>query len=444
MFLLENFSNEVLELIFFNVRLRKEILECTEISPRINNVISNSMKIMNNVSITWNSKKDDLEVPAKNRKYTDVRIQDVSQCSSQSKHFLATNSDTLSCVWLGNCSITMSDLHSILSIVAAKLSIIIFWNTTVTDQKEFPEIEMPKLNYLQFHKSPQGSDIRFFISIVNTYSLTRVIYDKFGDESSPAPFEEAMVLIEFIMQQKNLFEITLVSSIADAAIKYWFEVKPLEAKLETLSILFINYSCRCNIFNFVHLKALVESQKNSLRKLSVSYTHFEEERIHYLLSLKLNSLQLIYCSLEWKSDRVIHNNTIKQFYFLIHFRDPDDATVLALNRMLTSCESISELMIYFDKSEDRFLPLLETVSKKTLVNTLTVANPAFLNAKTFPAVNKVSFIGDSKSLECGEFEKFLQANPQIRNLYFDKKPKNENIQMIHAVLPTSIVTYNRL
>lgn len=445
MFLLENFSNEVLELIFFHVRLCKETLECTEISPRINNVISNSIKIMNKVPIIWNSKKDDMKAPVNTRKYSDVRIQDVSQCSSQLKFFFATHSDTLTCVWLENCSIAMADLHALLSLVAANLTIIVFWNATLTDQKQLPKIEMPKLNHLQLFKSPEGSDVKVFISIINTCSLISLIYDKFGDESSPAPSEEAVVLIEFITQQRSLFKLTLVSSIADAATKYWFEEKPLAAKLQNLDIRYIRYNCRCNDVNFLHFKALVESKKDSLRELTVMYAHFEEERIHYLLSLQLNSLKMVYCSLEWNSERLILNNTIKQFYFIIHFRDPDDATVLALNRMLTSCESISELMISFDKSEERFLPLLETVAKKTSVTTLTVSKPVCLNATTFPAVKTVSFMNFHDDLNCGEVEKLLKANPQLTNVNFSNKPKDENfIQMIKEILQTLSVRYDRL
>lgn len=237
MFLLENFPNEVLELIFIHVNLRGNILECTEISPRINNVISNSIRIMKNVPITWNSKKDDLEDPLlKTRKYSIVTILDENQCSLRLMNFFASYSNTLNHVSLDNCSFEMSELYFTLSMVAATLERIIWKNTKLTGQKEFPKIEMPKLKYLQLYGTKERSDSVVFISIVNTCSLTRLFFDihHVCNYSSPFPAAEALVLIEFISQQRNLVELWLPKTIAEVATKYWFETKPLEAKVESL------------------------------------------------------------------------------------------------------------------------------------------------------------------------------------------------------------------
>lgn len=124
MFLFENFSNEVLELIFLHVYRPEELLKCTEISPRINDVISSSFNIV------WKIVKDGMEVPPKHRKFTNVSIQDITEFRPQLEKFIATYLDTLTNIQMNNCTIKKSDLHSGLSMVAATLQKITFCNTT--------------------------------------------------------------------------------------------------------------------------------------------------------------------------------------------------------------------------------------------------------------------------------------------------------------------------
>lgn len=107
--------------------------------------------------------------------------------------------------------------------------------------------------------------------------------------------------MKFITQQKKLTELTIFESLVNDAVRYCFEREPLEAKLQVLWILYPKYPCNCKKFCFLHLKAFVESQRESLKELTVKGAKLEEEATEYLLSLELTKLRLLYSSLKWSS-----------------------------------------------------------------------------------------------------------------------------------------------
>lgn len=363
-------------------------------------------------------------MPVKRRKCRYVKIQDVKRYSLQLQTFIETYIDTLVLIRLENCSFKMSDLHSALTMVGPKLEQIVFRRSRITDQKEFPKIEMPKLQYLKFTETLEGNDVRVFISMANTCNLENLVYDLVGVRGNVLPFKDALVLIEFITLQKNLTQLSLLSTFVVAALKYWFET-PLEAKLKSLEIVI---RCKCVNINFLHLKALVGSQSNTLKELLVSHATLEEDKFQDILNLGLKSLQLGNCSLEWNSDRMAYNNTIKYFAFANGYEEPTEATLDALVRFLTSCEALVEVLISFNRFEERFQPLLEAVARKNTITSLAVREPCCLNAMTFPSVKTMWFLNNPDWSDYKKIKKLLFANPQVTNVNFQHKPKEAHFE----------------
>lgn len=77
MFLLENFPNELLEMITGHHKNISDILILSEVSPRFNNLISKSARLSKKIIIVWSYKKDSLSVPEKRRKYSDLILRNV-------------------------------------------------------------------------------------------------------------------------------------------------------------------------------------------------------------------------------------------------------------------------------------------------------------------------------------------------------------------------------
>lgn len=116
MFLLEDFSNEMLEIILGHLDISKCLRDLTEVSPRFENIISSSFRLMRGVVISWNVKKDSLEMPSKHRKYIFLEIANAEGCSAQLRKFIETFADTLIGIRFYCGTFEMADLHSLLSV----------------------------------------------------------------------------------------------------------------------------------------------------------------------------------------------------------------------------------------------------------------------------------------------------------------------------------------
>lgn len=100
MFLLENFPNELLEMIFGHFmpsfEVFTDLLPLSEVSPRFNNLIAKSPRLMHGNVVIWrNKKKDVLKIPAKYRKYSDLRLSFIEECSVQLEKFTEKFADSI-------------------------------------------------------------------------------------------------------------------------------------------------------------------------------------------------------------------------------------------------------------------------------------------------------------------------------------------------------------
>lgn len=442
MFFLEHFSTEMLEMILYHLNHCQELLKCTEVSPRLNNLISVSPRIMKHVKIIWTATKDTMEVPPKRRKYRALKILGVQKCSLQLLKFIQTFARTLVWLRLENCSIRQTDLHSSLSMVAPTLIEIAFVNTTVVDKRVFKKIEMPRLEYLEFSKStPEDSDARFFIGMVKTCSLRKFLFGGYGNDLVFASAEDTKLLLKFLAAQKNLKELTLPRTVTNAAIKHWTEVKPLEAKLQSLFLSFPTLKCKCKDCNQTHFPILwpfLERQNGSLRSLLFTSAYFVDDQLQQLLTMNLRELTIVYCRLEWNSLRVTRNTSITKLFIVYKFRDIDDASVDAINHMLMSCEAVTNVMVTFDKYDDRLRPVLNKIVHNPKITNMTVHNISCLNGTTFPSVQNINVMNDNAD---NVFE-LARANPHLRSLRLESRLSQDQKfkQQLQALLPSATIS----
>lgn len=439
MFLLEHFSTEVLEMIFNHLNNHREVLKCTEICSRFNNLISMSSRLMDNVKIVWTTAKDAIEVPESRRKYRRVKILGIKGYSLQLQKFFDTFASTLVWLRLENCTFRLFDLQYSLGLVAPRIEEIAFVNTSVIEQQVFRKIEMPRLKYLEFSKpTPEDSDARLFIRIVSTSSLQKLLFGSFGNDLILASREDTMALLNFIEPQKNLKELTLPRTVVNAAIQHWTVHRPLEVKLKSLFLTFPTLKCKCNQTHFTNLWKFLESQRNSLESLLLTSAHFEDEELQDVLSLNLQHLTIVYCPLKWNRNRATRNTSITKLFIAYKFRAVDDASVDAISHLLTSCESVTSIMITFDSYDDRLRPVLAKIATNPKIVDMTVHNIACLNGTTFPAVKNINVMNDDPD----DIFKLVRANPQLESILLESElSRDEDFKrQLQDLLPSLVIS----
>lgn len=280
---LDNFSNDLLELICGHIECFCCILPLTEISPRFNNIVSESPTFMNKLVVKWNFKKRRLSLPAKHRKYSKLQVYYTTGCNPNLKKFFDTFGDNLIDIRLENSNFKMSEVHSFLSVAASTLESIAFTNTSMQQLEELAKIEMPKLRHLcaskifsihyredlgaRFDTPKKDFDVRDLLSIVSTNSLESFIFDEIITNGKTATPEEATNLLDFIKSQTNLTAISLRPSVADVTIEFWQTEAQFKMKLNTLHLEYLrgseplNFSC-----HWMFLQSQAETLKTLSRK----------------------------------------------------------------------------------------------------------------------------------------------------------------------------------
>lgn len=418
MYLFESLPNELFEMIAGHHEETSDMLRLSEVSPRFNNLISKSTRLMSKINVLWTEKRDGLEIPAKHRKYSDLLIFSVNECSLQLKKFCETFADSITHVRLWNCSFKMSEVHFMLSLVSSGLKSLCFINSPMLEQKLFPKIEMPRLKELRYNSdtAEKKFDVRVFISMVSTYSLENFYYDDITTGPLSAISGEADVLVEFIKRQKRLDCACLIPSTVNEVIKHWLTLR--ESKIR-LSILTINYAGRP--MRSSHWKFL-ESQMKSLRCLRVKNANLGDHDISNLLSLNLEELVLECCDLKWERCREIENDSI--IILRIYYKDgPATKTSLeAIVHLISSCQVVISLDIEFPAYNDDLKPVLAVIANKDSISQLIILNPACVNATTFPFLKALCFrAGLDPEAEKREIIRLVIQNLHLELLLLDFK-----------------------
>lgn len=413
MFTLENFSSEVLEMIFDHFGCSCQLLILTEVCPRFDAIISNSSRNMSSVSIRWTSKKDELELPEIRRKYSSLRIVGVTGLSFKLKEFFDEFGENFISLQFYDSTMTTYELHLLLK-TTSNLKLLDFAESPILKIEELPKIDLPKLKRLDFKTVDKQSDVRNLVSMVNTSSLEIFLFDDIVTEQKLATPEETADLLNFIKQQTQLISFHLRPSIADAVINYWLSQKELTLRLEEVSL---EYLCECQQLNIPSHWKFLETQRDSLSLLIVKSAKLKGEKLQNLLSLKLERLRLFCCEMKWNSDLMTKNTSIKSLKLMYANEYINDESIDAIVRMLISCESLTSLEIAFNGYDERLTSVMVAVANKTSITTLTIHSPGCVNATNFPFVKRLSIHIDSElEGEKDEIVRLVQANPQIKNL----------------------------
>lgn len=440
---LEDFPNEVLEMVFGHITSRSDMLMLTETSPRMNDVISNSFWTMVKIGVIWNYKKEaTLEVPSKRRKYKFLRVQTISGCSAKLKKFFETFSDSLIGIQFLSCKFRMFDLHTLLSMAAPTLENLSFIKTLVVKQKQDQVLkcEMPQLKRLRFDGSEGGCDVMVFISSVPTSTLKAFMYDDVIEEQEAA--ENTTNQVNFTKRQKRLTHISLRPSFANAKVEYLVTEDGFVIELDHR---FLDNPGVIQTVNFATHWKFLQSQRKTLRSLDLVCTKFEGEELQDLLSFELEQLALHRCFFSWKDDRATENHTIQAIVLNYSYGDTSDDCINAINQMLLSCKGLVCLETIFKGCDDRLKPVLKTIANKTSITSLIVHCPDSVNVATFPAVEVLGVgIGNTGKDEMDKRKegilRLVQANPHINVVSLDIKLKDDTAfkVLLERSIPSTI------
>lgn len=94
MFSLETMLDE-LQSVFNHIKQILDLIKITEISPRMNEIVSNSSRLMQTLAVDYSLRKDETEIPKLKRKYRVLIIYGVNGCSSNLESFIETFANSL-------------------------------------------------------------------------------------------------------------------------------------------------------------------------------------------------------------------------------------------------------------------------------------------------------------------------------------------------------------
>lgn len=371
---LENFPNELLEMIVGHFDEKSDILKLFEVSPRFNNLISKSPRLMREIDI-------------KHRNYSVLHLFYVEEYSEK---FVETFADSIAKIRFWECELKMSEVHLLLSMVSSTLENLKVVHLPMLEHEILPKIEMPKLKRLRYNVtlSAKEFDVRALVSMISTSSLKSFMYGNFSTENELEPPVDATVLIDIIKRQKRLNDVFLHSSVADAIIEHWHSDQYSNSVPKLLQIDYAGGAIPAFHWKFF------ESPKISLRCLMMEKVIFGGSDLLNLLSLELQELSLTSCVLKLDKNREIRNDSIEILRILcydneeIFTKDSIEPIVL----LISKCQAVRSLEINFASYHEALDPILAAIAGKTSIVQLTITNPFIVNATTFLSVKELIII----------------------------------------------------
>lgn len=403
-----NFPDNVLELIFVQVPKEQLLKELTLVSPRFNQVISNSLLLLRHVKFNWDSRK-----VAPTRKYTRINFID-SIATPQLQKFIQDRPTSFTSMGFDDCAFTRSKLYEILSSVAANLQELSFDRLRLMGRYDMPLIEMPKLEQfkvLDNAQSKTNSDYwSFLFASLVTPNLKSLIYSVRYPKMQP---EEAQTFEQFLAAQSKLESINLSANATNALVNHSasfpFHVNRVNLDLTSSD------GPATKEFSQAVVKFL-ETQKESLSHLILKGCILDSAATERLLNLSaLKDLQLFQGSLlhDRKIEAANQSLTRIKFSFVDVVNEPDSGdNKQAVANILNCCKALVSIdfgRVAVHDETWKVLAGIKTLRKLKL-------DACTIEAVSLPAVEELVIVNCDKQ----NVVELIGVNNQLKTVVVDR------------------------
>lgn len=437
----EDLSNDVMEMIFEFFDTTKEILEITLVSPRINQLVSNSSVLMEKMKVTWSPARELVKIPKKTnviRKYKKIKILGVEKVSPMLSEFVESHALTL--ISIEDSTLTMSELRNILTLSANSLKVLSITNTNIQEQHDLQSIKLTCLEELRTNNPPVNCDMKFLICIISTTSLRKFVFSSHKDNPIEFTAKDAEIFTKYLCAQKNLRELLLPAKMSRQFLDYVVELKDAKLKLTDLHLQSPVFDFGCRFYKHPSYWKFIEMQEHSLRRLSFTGINMTNESLRQVLDLNLVALKFYYCSFGWDRHEIygVISTTIVEMD-IVCGPELDSESLHAILKILLICSRLRRLNIQVGKAMPRTFSK-DLAAKIQKLECLTLHDCNDLGSETVPCVKKLTLIDTDKL----NIMKFLKANRQIKqiNLRTSLEEDKEFLKEIHKELPSAVVLYN--
>lgn len=428
-------STEVLELILLHLP-KKEIRNASLVSPRFNDVISNSPRLMEAFTVTW-TQENDKDNFTSNRRYRNVDFKSPI-ITTPFIRFIDNHRTTLKRLRfrcsLENRQIMLNpapSLIKVLRMLSENLESLQFQAKLTTDDLfgfgGNNPIAFRKLKCLTMRSGykADGSLMSMFhaAKLIEFEDLT---YARFVSQENVARWAE------FFEAQTQLEKLDLSSSMFQDGI-----MDKASFKLTELKYLGVPSDSGVSFIDFGHF---LQSQMSSLRVLSLAQTTINGQLMRKILLLNLKCLNLQICTLRWEGALEVTNTSIQILSFS---RIDYDPTENCLKSVLGSCQNVEAIgFLRTDIWLSTYMHLAQNMPKLYYLR----LGPAGYKVKvvTFESVKILDILQSYDRKQCESTALMLIANKHLRMVRVNENFKqNQTFAKIlyKAKFPSEIIKY---
>lgn len=401
---IERLSEEILEKILLSVP-DYEIPSLTLVCKKFNNVISNSVKLMNSFEVQWQKNKQlDMRPLFKSaRKYRKISVIDTSGIKANLQEFLSNHSRSLTSISFYECTMTSTELKNVLENVPK----LIDFNCCEVNFEVDCDVSSVELKHLKnmelMYMYGDG-----FAGIVEFFSGVEIERFQYEDNFEMNE-EETERFRDFLMSQRKLKRLSLTSNVSQKIISDEKFLKLHELSCEDIFLWMNGIDQRDDFQNYEQLQNFLESQRHSLKTLTLGRARIQHATLRLLMSIELKDIRFVSCVFPDTARTLdVTNKSIRKIFIsMMEIVDVDTERILC--DFLEKCHGAEKLRIScVDLTFELALVVAYNMKK---LQKLKIFNSSLL-PMTFPNLESLEILG------CGKREilRLIRVNRHLKTL----------------------------
>lgn len=417
---IENLPDEVLEKILLYLP-GYDIPELAFVSKRFDEVISRSVKLMDNFEVNWENEYGEFvdmsPLLVSKRKYRKLQIiakEELDLCLK----FVSNNSKTLTKISLFDCTVKSQEIRDMLTSVAENLQEFNMCAMNITNNCDNLEpINMPELNNMEIM---YGCDDGY-PQILSFFKGSKVTIFNYEDDYEMSA-DDMKIFATFLLSLKDLKNVSLSSNVTLNLFADDQFSSSVKFSLEKVYMIFYPKEDDPDpVPDIVFAKMLtfLRTQRGTLRTLTLLGCKMDKEIIENLLRMELNDLRLV--SSDFGSGFLpiaVKNSTVTRIFISSH-EDVGDTAEAFICSILESCVNIKA--VDFACVDITFEIALVIAYKMEKFEAMKLYNCTFIPQMSFPSMKSLEF----SRCKYSHVVKMIRVNPRLQKLKVPNSYRNK-------------------
>lgn len=342
MAIIDNLPNEVLERILLFLP-GATIPELMFVSKQFKDVISSSVKLMENFEVQWTKNKElDMRPLLKSvRKYRKLQILEVTGLKPNLLRFITNHGPTLTSIYLYECSMTTTELQKIVSLVADNLKEFNMCEVNIEKDHEVSNCKLPNLNMMELMYG-RGDG---YVSILPLFTDSRINRFQYEDDYEMNS-SEIKNFSDFLVNQSELKLLSLTCNVTQQLFSDSSFASAATFQAEQI-FLWMNGPTYTNGLvagdpTYDNVIDFLETQRDSLKILTLGRCDFRQSMVSRLLKLQMKELRIVQCQFIWDQVLSITNQSVEKIFISMH-ESIDAASERALSNIMKCCTNVKSM-----------------------------------------------------------------------------------------------------